>query len=172
MSYSSITFWHCNFLFFSPGKFYLFDLNIFLALEQLTSIAQSLDVSTQTENSTQVNTVCFLNTFAYPRIHMIGILWTSALPMGFPPWLSCMLTDCHLIVWWVWTWSVHKQHGRSALYMVVMQRVGRLPWQPIAILKFRFREVFSVPIPDLPAKFGARRSINGRGRDATQIIVR
>ena len=26
---------------------------------------------------------------------------TSALPMGFSPWLSRMQTDCHLIVWWL-----------------------------------------------------------------------
>ncbi len=43
------------------------------------------------------------------------------------------------------------------------ERISLFPWQPIGILKFRFQEVFSVTIPDLPAKFSARRSINGRG---------
>ena len=42
------------------------------------------------------------------------------------------------------------------------ERISWFPWQPFGILKFRFREVFFVPRPDLPAKFGARRSINGR----------
>ncbi len=31
------------------------------------------------------------------------------------------------------------------------------------LIKFRFREVFFVYHPDLPAKFGAHRSINDRG---------
>ncbi len=43
------------------------------------------------------------------------------------------------------------------------KRISLFPWQPIGILKFCFREVFSVTIPDLPAKFSAHRSINGRG---------
>ena len=40
------------------------------------------------------------------------------------------------------------------------ERISWFPWQPFGILKFRFREVFFVYHPDLPAKFGARRSIN------------
>ncbi len=46
------------------------------------------------------------------------------------------------------------------------KRISLFPWQPIGILKFRFREVFSVTIPDLPAEFGACRSINGLGDSA------
>ncbi len=43
------------------------------------------------------------------------------------------------------------------------ERISWFPWQPFAILKFRFREILSVPNPHLFAKFGARRSVNGRG---------
>ena len=43
------------------------------------------------------------------------------------------------------------------------ERILRFPWQRVGILKFRFRELFSVTLPYVPAKFGARRSINGRG---------
>ncbi len=46
------------------------------------------------------------------------------------------------------------------------ERISRFPWQPIGIFNFRFREVFFVPLPDLPAKFGARRSINHGGVSA------
>ncbi len=46
------------------------------------------------------------------------------------------------------------------------ERTSRFPWQPVGILKIHFREVFFVPLPDLPAKFGVRRSINGRGDGA------
>ena len=42
-------------------------------------------------------------------------------------------------------------------------RIFRFPWQPIKNFKFRFRELFSVTFPDVCAKFGAHRSINGRG---------
>ena len=38
-----------------------------------------------------------------------------------------------------------------------------IPWQLINILKFRFRELFFVPAPDLPAEFGADQLRNGRG---------
>ena len=43
------------------------------------------------------------------------------------------------------------------------ERISWFPWQPIKIFKFRFREIFSVPDIDLPAKFGAPRSVNNRG---------
>ena len=43
------------------------------------------------------------------------------------------------------------------------ERISWFPWQPFGFLKFRFREASFVPLPDLPAKFGIRRSINGRG---------
>ena len=42
-----------------------------------------------------------------------------------------------------------------------------LPWQPIGFHGNGSREVFSVPDPDLPAKFGADRSVNAGG-DSTQ----
>ena len=42
------------------------------------------------------------------------------------------------------------------------ERMSGFPWQPIGISKFRFRELFSVPLLSLPAEFGARRSVNGR----------
>ncbi len=41
-------------------------------------------------------------------------------------------------------------------------RISWFPWQPIEMFKFRFRELFSVTFPDVRAKFGARRSLNGR----------
>ncbi len=37
----------------------------------------------------------------------VVITITSALPMGFAPWLSCVQTDYHLIVWW----SSYGAHG-------------------------------------------------------------
>ncbi len=43
------------------------------------------------------------------------------------------------------------------------ERISWFPWQPIEILKFRFRELFLVTKLDLCANFGAERSINGRG---------
>ena len=49
-------------------------------------------------------------------------------------------------------------------------RIFSFPWQPIGIFKFRFREVFFVPLLDLRAKFGARRSIN-RGGVSTQTNI-
>ncbi len=51
------------------------------------------------------------------------------------------------------------------------ERISWFPWQPFGILKFRFREVFFVPAPDLAAKFGAHRSINGRVVSAQTNIV-
>ncbi len=45
--------------------------------------------------------------------------------------------------------------------------ISRLPWQHIGFHGNRSREVLSVPIPDLPAKFDAHRSVNGRG-DSSQ----
>ena len=40
------------------------------------------------------------------------------------------------------------------------------PWQPFGILKINFREVFFVPLPDLPVEFGARKPINSGGDGA------
>ena len=42
------------------------------------------------------------------------------------------------------------------------ERISQFPWQPIGILKFRFREVFFVPHPDLHAEFGLLTSVNVR----------
>ncbi len=46
------------------------------------------------------------------------ILLTSALPMGFPPWLSCVQTDCHLTVWWFITllWVYTNTLGTSYVF--------------------------------------------------------
>ena len=64
--------------------------------------------------------------------------------------------------WYDGLGSTMKNSGLSDQYLS-RERISQFPWQPIGILKFRFREVFFVPLPDLPAKFGIRRSINGRG---------
>ena len=64
------------------------------------------------------------------------IKFTSALPMGFPPWLSRMQNYYYL---------------SACLSDVTMDT---------RVTSFRFREVFFVILPDLPAKFGAHRSIN------------
>ncbi len=47
------------------------------------------------------------------------------------------------------------------------EKIFSFPWQPIGIFKFRFREVFFVPLQDLHAEFGAHKS-KTRGGVSTQ----
>ena len=51
------------------------------------------------------------------------------------------------------------------------ERISWFPWQPFGILKFRFREVFFVPHPDLHAEFGPLTSVNGRVDSGQTNIV-
>ncbi len=45
-----------------------------------------------------------------------------------------------------------------------------LPWQQTGFHGNWSRKVFSMPIPDFPAKFGADRSVNAGG-DSTQTNI-
>ncbi len=67
--------------------------------------------------------------------------------------------------WYDGLGSTMKNPGLLDQYLS-RERISQFPWQPIGILKFRFREEFFVPLPNLPAKFGARRSINHGGDSA------
>ncbi len=72
--------------------------------------------------------------------------------------------------WYGGLGSTMKNSGLSDQYLS-RERISQFPWQPIGILQFRFREVFFVPLPDLPAKFDTRRSINQGGVSAQTNIV-
>ncbi len=68
--------------------------------------------------------------------------------------------------WYGGVGSIVKKSALLDQYLS-RERISWFPWQPFWIFKFRFREVFFVPLPDHPAEFGARRSIN-RGGDGAQ----
>ncbi len=53
------------------------------------------------------------------------------------------------------------KNSASSEHYLGRERISLYPWQPIGIYSICFREVFFVPLPDLPAEFGARRSVNG-----------
>ncbi len=91
-----------------------------------------------------------------------GVSMTS-LPWWRYPWCHwrCDIIDCDVI-----GYVVSNNNPDLAIKITFFW----LPWQLTGFHGNGSREVFSVPIPDFPAKFGADQSINARG-DSTQTNI-
>ena len=62
------------------------------------------------------------------------------------------------------------KNSASSEHYLGCERISLFPWQPIGIFSFRFREMFFVTLPDVPAKFGAQGPVNG-GVDREQTDI-